>query len=390
MMEISKQICKPQNWQDFESLCKVLWTHIWELSPGDVKKNGRMGQAQQGVDVYGKPKWCSSYIGIQCKGKDDYTHVSLTELEIDNEIEKAKSFKPCLHKLIFATTANKDAKIEEYIRAKNIHNIEQGSFEIDICSWEDIVDLIEAYPTVKKWYLNNCSYADSSDIFISFDGLVDYIIHPKFLRKMNKTVFREESKLNTLTLKDFNNNHQSGLATLTERLIEQNKRLNFGYSEHDHRWCKIIVDVANVGSTTLEDYKLYIDFDTSLCEIDCGYSVLYRLGMSDVIYEELTRRADNERDVFETDRGIVFEPRERMLVQNDATSFSFFVKVLSHETENIDFKWRFRSRDYYKDGELLVKIEPIYIDKLITEYTEIRELDGYIETEITPYITSNR
>ena len=112
--------------------------------------------------------------------------------------------------------------------------------------------------------------------------------------------------------------------------------------------------------------------------------------MSDVVYAELTRRADNERDVYETDSGIVFEPKERILVQKDATSFSFSVKVLSHETKNLDFKWRFRSRDYHKDGKLLVNIEPKYIDKLITEYTEIRELDGYIETEITPYITSNR
>ena len=243
---------------------------------------------------------------------------------------------------------------------------------------------------MKKWYLNNCSYADSSDVFISFNGRSEYLIHPKFLRKINKTVFREEIKLNRLTLNDLNNNRLSELATLTERLIEQNKRLSFGYSEHDHRWCKIIVDVANVGSTTLEDYKLYIDFDTSLCEIDCGYSVPYRLGMSEVVYAELARRADNERDVYETDSGIVFEPKERILVQKDATSFSFSVKVFSHETKDLGFKWRFRSRDYHKDGELLVTIAPIYVDKLITEYTETRELDGYIETEITPYITSNR
>lgn len=261
---------------------------------------------------------------------------------------------------------------------------------MDICSWEDIVDLIEAYPIVKKWYLNNCSYADSSDVFISFDGLSDYLIHPKFLRKMTKTVFREDSKFNRLTLNNLSNNNLSGLAALTDRLIEQNKRLSFGYSEYDHRLCKIIVDVANAGSTTLEDYKLYIDFDTSLCEIDCGYSVPYRLGMSEVVYAELTRRADNERDVYETDSGIVFEPKERILVQKDATSFSFSVKVFSHEAKNLDFKWRFRSRDYHKDGELFVKIEPIYVDKLITEYTEIRELDGSIKTEITPYITSNR
>ena len=80
-MEISKQLCKPQNWQDFESLCKILWTHVWELNPGDVKKNGRMGQAQHGVDVYGKPKECNSYIHIlayNVKGRTiTLMHISL-------------------------------------------------------------------------------------------------------------------------------------------------------------------------------------------------------------------------------------------------------------------------------------------------------------------------
>lgn len=389
-MEISKQLRKPQNWQDFDSLCKILWTHIWELSLGDVKKNGRMGQAQHGVDVYGKPKGCNSYIGIQCKGKDDYIHASLTETEIDNEIEIAKNFRPSLYKLIFATTANKDAKIEEYIRVKNINNLNQVLFEIDICSWEDIVDLIEAYPIVKKWYLNNCSYADSYDVSISFTGSSNYVIRPKFLRKINKTVFREKSSLDKLSLSDPNDDKISLLSTLTKQVFKQNRRFSIGYSEHDHRWCEITIDIANIGTTTIEDYKLYVDFNTSLCEIDCGYSVPYRLGMSDAVYAELVRRADNERDVYKTNSGIVFEPRETIIVQKDATRFSFSVKILSHETSNLYLNWRFRSRDYHKDGNLVVMIEPMYVDQLTTEYTEISELDGYVETEITPYITANK
>lgn len=42
--------------------------------------------------------------------------------------------------LVFATTANKDVKIEGYIRKKDIENRAKGLFAIDIASWEDIVD----------------------------------------------------------------------------------------------------------------------------------------------------------------------------------------------------------------------------------------------------------
>ena len=68
----------------------MLWAEIWNCP--ETKKNGRNGQDQHGVDVSGTPSWeVAEYYGIQCKGKDDYTHAQLTEKEIDREIEKAKS-----------------------------------------------------------------------------------------------------------------------------------------------------------------------------------------------------------------------------------------------------------------------------------------------------------
>src|SRR6056297_2691242 len=100
---MKKTIGKPENWQDFESLCKKLWGEIWEI-PDKIKKNGRLGQEQAGVDVYGKPKGEHDYWGIQVKGKDGYTHAKLTESEILIEIEKTKKFKPKLRVYIIATT----------------------------------------------------------------------------------------------------------------------------------------------------------------------------------------------------------------------------------------------------------------------------------------------
>ena len=106
----------------------------------------------------------------------------MTKEEIDNEITKAKTFKPSLKRFIFATTANKDALIEEYIRIKNIENINEGSFEIYLASWEDIVDLLMDYRNTFNWYINNCQYKDSSDVSVTIDGKTECTIHPQYYR----------------------------------------------------------------------------------------------------------------------------------------------------------------------------------------------------------------
>jgi hypothetical protein len=68
---MKKNLRKPENWQDFETLCKKLFGEMWGC-PNTIKKNGRLGQSQAGVDVYGRPKNEDEYWGVQCKGKDDY------------------------------------------------------------------------------------------------------------------------------------------------------------------------------------------------------------------------------------------------------------------------------------------------------------------------------
>jgi hypothetical protein len=167
-MEARKQLRKPENWKDFERLCKKLWGEIWDCK--EIKMNGRNGQSQHGVDVYGIPIGESTYYGIQCKGKDDYSHKQLTETEINIEIELAKSFRPALAKLYFATTANKDANIEEYIRLKDIENRRDGLFQIHLFSWEDIVDLIDENKETHDWYLNLNKFKVKSDVIISFEN----------------------------------------------------------------------------------------------------------------------------------------------------------------------------------------------------------------------------
>lgn len=166
-MEAAKSLRRPTNWQDFENLCKKLWGEIWSCA--EIKKNGRAGQSQNGVDIYGIPRGETEFYGIQCKGKDEYSDKQFTEKEILKEIENAKNFKPCLKKFYFATTALKDAFIETIIREKNIEHINAGLFEVHLFSWEDIVDLIDENRHTYDWYLKSQKFKTKKEVKITFD-----------------------------------------------------------------------------------------------------------------------------------------------------------------------------------------------------------------------------
>src|SRR5208337_95938 len=104
------QVPPPKTWQDFETLCCDFWRAIWK--DPNAKKNGRQGQEQYGVDVYGNPNQQALWAGVQCKGKDNYTDKKLTEDELRAETDKAKSFIPKLSHFTMATTGPRDAVIQ--------------------------------------------------------------------------------------------------------------------------------------------------------------------------------------------------------------------------------------------------------------------------------------
>ena len=135
----------PKNWQDFESLCRDLWERIWNDS--NTQKNGRSGQPQHGVDVYGQPT-PTTWAGVQCKGKDNYTHKPVTVKELTAEVKKAKRFRPALSTWILATTAPRDVAIQQKAREITAEHAEQGLFTVAVWSWEDIVERLGDDPVL--------------------------------------------------------------------------------------------------------------------------------------------------------------------------------------------------------------------------------------------------
>ena len=144
------QIPPPANWQDFESLCCDLWKEIWK--DPNAQKNGRQGQPQHGVDVWGMPNQGNYYAGVQCKGKDNYADKSLTEGEVLAEVEKAKSFKPPLSEFTIATSGKRDVDIQELVRTITEKHRQESLFSVHVWSWQDIVGEVEEFPHIITVY----------------------------------------------------------------------------------------------------------------------------------------------------------------------------------------------------------------------------------------------
>jgi len=147
----SMQFPPPKNWQDFEDICCDLWREIWKDS--NTQKNGRVGQPQHGVDIFGRPNSGDKYSGVQCKGKDSFLEKCVTESELKAEVKKAEKFNPAISEFILATTGPRDKKIQEVARIITQDNQRKNLFSVTVWSWDDIQGrLVECRSVLKKHY----------------------------------------------------------------------------------------------------------------------------------------------------------------------------------------------------------------------------------------------
>lgn len=335
---MKKTIGKPENWQDFESLCKKLWGEIWAI-PNKIKKNGRLGQEQAGVDVYGIPKGEEKYWGIQAKGKDDYSKAKLTETEIYTEIEKAKKFKPNLGVYIIASTTNKDARIEEFIRIKDLENQEAGSFEILLFCWEDIVDLLEENKDTYNWYLTGINQKDKFDFKVSFNNFDESLTLNPILEK---TIIKY--KLSNESSNDFFN--KSLIKSIPEFRIES----LFYSNKINKSWCSFDLIMENIGAVVIEDWMLIIKFIRGVSSLDTGSFLSPRLSLTDYVDDE--------------NKTITYRPKDnKPLIQKDNKYFEISL-LPDVESDSIVIEWELLARDFNRKEIVEINIEPEYIEEI--------------------------
>ncbi|GIK76245.1 MAG: hypothetical protein BroJett021_52330 [Chloroflexota bacterium] len=143
----AKQIAPPKEWGTFEDLCHALFKRVWKDPL--AQKNGRRGQAQHGVDVFGSPNGDRrSYRGVQCKGKDTNYGSRAEWSEVLAEVAKAERFSPKLDEWIFSTTAPVDAALQRAAREFSVEHRAKGLFSVDVLGWEEIQALMADAPDV--------------------------------------------------------------------------------------------------------------------------------------------------------------------------------------------------------------------------------------------------
>jgi tetratricopeptide (TPR) repeat protein len=142
-----QQIAPPKAWGEFEDLCLALFRAEWQDSA--AQKNGRQGQADAGVDVFGRNyAQDGGWWGVQCKCKN--ISIKLSKKIIDAELIKADTFVPKLAHWIIATTAANDARLQKYVRTLSEQRLARQLCAVDVFFWDSIETLLHTHQTVAK------------------------------------------------------------------------------------------------------------------------------------------------------------------------------------------------------------------------------------------------
>lgn len=153
-------IPKPTSEDEFETIVLALYRRIWG-DPG-ARRNGKRGQAQDGVDIYGRPGQGDRWTGVQARLKTK-ADARVTRVELRAEVEKAKAFKPPLADYIIATTADDDVVVLEEARIITSEHLALGLFTVTVDGWGELSRRLGEFPDVLATYYPDFGLTGQAD-----------------------------------------------------------------------------------------------------------------------------------------------------------------------------------------------------------------------------------
>lgn len=128
---------KPKDWPAFERLCADLYAGLLDDVHTDL--NGRGGQRQHGIDLYGTDRRSATLVGVQCKKRaaSSYArHAGLTVRELDDAVGKARPFEPPLDELVIMTTGPTDAALQRRARLLSVAGDDGRAMRVVVHGWD--------------------------------------------------------------------------------------------------------------------------------------------------------------------------------------------------------------------------------------------------------------
>ena len=333
----------------------MLWGEIWKI-PNEIKKNGRNGQSQSGVDIYGVPYGKVQYSGIQCKGKDDYLNSRLKTKEIDEEIEKAKTFLPKLETFIIATSADKDVSTEEYIRIKDLDSRSTGGFRILLFDWEDIADLIETNKNTFEYYQLGNQFRNNFEFEFTFeDGSKSITVNPTYEKRTTKYELKK--------------NEDQSQTDSTPSILNSMKFLNAmdiispQKKSYSKAWIKIEIRFSNLGPKALDDYRILVMPEETKVRRMIGDA------SKSWMFQNLSV-SGRQFYVFEDKKyGVYLDNDKNPMLQKGGGTLTFDMLV-EHDVMEVKINYELRARDFNEEGFLLVNVEPQIVEVTRIEYVD--------------------
>jgi 23S rRNA pseudoU1915 N3-methylase RlmH len=131
----------PKNHADFERNSVVLFQQV--LGDPGVKRLGRSGQQQYGIDLLGyRDSNLKKLVGIQCKKKQP--NKALTATEVRTEVRKALKYIPQLAEYIIVTSAPDDTNLDKLATQLTKQQRDKGrKIKIQVWGWDTLEEIID-------------------------------------------------------------------------------------------------------------------------------------------------------------------------------------------------------------------------------------------------------
>jgi hypothetical protein len=127
-------------WEDMVlDAMRVLWRDP------NAQRNGRRGQRQFGVDIFG----CISAVPVGAQAKNTST---VSEAIILDEMSKASQFEPKLTQYHIAFAGDRNTHLQRFVRTLSFERERRGLFFVYIHSFDDIVDSLSSRPEFVRKY----------------------------------------------------------------------------------------------------------------------------------------------------------------------------------------------------------------------------------------------